>query len=300
MLGAPSRAAPSTGAPKIAAVDLIAALEPVGRGASMGALGRVRGNGDLELALTIRTFAVADGLIHLWVGGGIVWTPIHTTRSPSRRQGGATPGRDRRAARAVSRGHGSPAAMSELPLAAAVSGLGVVDPARAVIAATDEGFTRGRAAFETLRVYSGRPFRLEEHLARLAGSGRPARGCPARPRGPARARRRRAPGCRDRRCRPAHLLDTRRSRRGTDRDRARVADPRLDRGREGAWPAARLARVPRALRAVAPPRDEVGELCDARRGGGRGAASRRRRRRPGRRRRNGPRGDGDEHLVARG
>ena len=32
--------------------------------------------------------------------------------------------------------------MSELPLAAAVSGLGVVDPARAVIAATDEGFTR--------------------------------------------------------------------------------------------------------------------------------------------------------------
>jgi para-aminobenzoate synthetase component 1 len=62
-----------TGAPKIAAVDLIAQLEPVGRGASMGALGWVRGNGDLELALTIRTFAVAEGRIHLWVGGGIVW-----------------------------------------------------------------------------------------------------------------------------------------------------------------------------------------------------------------------------------
>jgi hypothetical protein len=27
----------------------------------------------LELALTIRTFAVADGRVHLWVGGGIVW-----------------------------------------------------------------------------------------------------------------------------------------------------------------------------------------------------------------------------------
>ncbi len=62
-----------TGAPKIAALDLIAALEPVGRGASMGALGTVRGNGDLDLALTIRTFAVAEGRIHLWVGGGIVW-----------------------------------------------------------------------------------------------------------------------------------------------------------------------------------------------------------------------------------
>jgi para-aminobenzoate synthetase component 1 len=62
-----------TGAPKIAAVDHIAALEPVGRGASMGAVGTLHPNGDLELALTIRTFAVADGRIHLWVGGGIVW-----------------------------------------------------------------------------------------------------------------------------------------------------------------------------------------------------------------------------------
>jgi para-aminobenzoate synthetase component 1 len=62
-----------TGAPKIAAVDHIAALEPVGRGASMGALGTVYPNGDFELALTIRTFAIAEGRIHLWVGGGIVW-----------------------------------------------------------------------------------------------------------------------------------------------------------------------------------------------------------------------------------
>jgi para-aminobenzoate synthetase component 1 len=62
-----------TGAPKIAAIEHIAALEPVGRGASMGAIGRVRANGDFELALTIRTFAVAEGRIHLWVGGGIVW-----------------------------------------------------------------------------------------------------------------------------------------------------------------------------------------------------------------------------------
>jgi len=62
-----------TGAPKIAALDLIAALEPVGRGASMGALGTIRPNGDFELALTIRTFAIAEHRVHLWVGGGIVW-----------------------------------------------------------------------------------------------------------------------------------------------------------------------------------------------------------------------------------
>ena len=62
-----------TGAPKISAIDHIAALEPVGRGASMGAMGRIHPNGDFDLALSIRTVAVAEGRIHLWVGGGIVW-----------------------------------------------------------------------------------------------------------------------------------------------------------------------------------------------------------------------------------
>jgi branched-subunit amino acid aminotransferase/4-amino-4-deoxychorismate lyase len=55
-------------------------------------------------------------------------------------------------------------------LAVAVSGRGLVDPEEPVLAPDDEGFTRGRAAFETMRVYDGRPFRLPEHLARLAGS----------------------------------------------------------------------------------------------------------------------------------
>jgi para-aminobenzoate synthetase component 1 len=57
----------------VSAINHIARLEPVGRGASMGALGRVYPNGDLELGLTIRTFAIAAGEIHLWAGGGIVW-----------------------------------------------------------------------------------------------------------------------------------------------------------------------------------------------------------------------------------
>jgi para-aminobenzoate synthetase component 1 len=62
-----------TGAPKLSAIDHIALFEPVGRGAAMGALGTVHANGDFELFLTIRTFAIADGRIHLWVGGGVVW-----------------------------------------------------------------------------------------------------------------------------------------------------------------------------------------------------------------------------------
>ncbi len=55
-------------------------------------------------------------------------------------------------------------------LALAVSGRGVVDPAEPAVFADDEGFLRGRAAFETTRVYGGKPFRLDEHLDRFANS----------------------------------------------------------------------------------------------------------------------------------
>ncbi|HEX6873885.1 MAG TPA: chorismate-binding protein [Micromonosporaceae bacterium] len=61
-----------TGAPKRAALAHIAALEPVGRGASMGALGWLDQD-QLELGLTIRTVAVDAQRLHLWAGGGITW-----------------------------------------------------------------------------------------------------------------------------------------------------------------------------------------------------------------------------------
>jgi 4-amino-4-deoxychorismate lyase len=55
-------------------------------------------------------------------------------------------------------------------LALAVGGRGVVDPTEPVVRADDEALLRGRAAFETIRVYGGVPFRLPEHLERLARS----------------------------------------------------------------------------------------------------------------------------------
>ncbi len=55
-------------------------------------------------------------------------------------------------------------------LAVAVEGRGVVDPGEPVLDAADEAVFRGRVAFETTRVYEGMPFKLDEHLARLAGS----------------------------------------------------------------------------------------------------------------------------------
>ncbi|WP_434740001.1 chorismate-binding protein [Micromonospora sp. SH-82] len=61
-----------TGAPKRSALHHIAALEPTGRGAGMGALGWIA-PGHLDLGLTIRTAATDTDHLHLWAGGGITW-----------------------------------------------------------------------------------------------------------------------------------------------------------------------------------------------------------------------------------
>lgn len=62
-----------------------------------------------------------------------------------------------------------------------VLGRGVVDPDAPIFHVDDVGMTRGQAAFETIRIYAGRPFALAEHLDRLiAGAERLA--LPAVPR----------------------------------------------------------------------------------------------------------------------
>jgi branched-subunit amino acid aminotransferase/4-amino-4-deoxychorismate lyase len=52
-------------------------------------------------------------------------------------------------------------------LAVAIAGRGLVDPAEPVFRADDDALLRGGAAFETIRVYGGRPFLLSEHLTRF-------------------------------------------------------------------------------------------------------------------------------------
>jgi branched-chain amino acid aminotransferase len=46
----------------------------------------------------------------------------------------------------------------------------IMDVAEAVIAVTDEGLIRGDGVFDVVRLYDGRPFALEDHLARLGRS----------------------------------------------------------------------------------------------------------------------------------
>jgi anthranilate/para-aminobenzoate synthase component I len=61
-----------TGAPKVAAIELLARLEPVRRGVYAGALGWLDVRGGAELAVVIRTLLLRPGRAWLHVGGGIV------------------------------------------------------------------------------------------------------------------------------------------------------------------------------------------------------------------------------------
>ena len=61
-----------TGAPKVRAMEIIDELEPVRRGPYTGALGYIGFNRETQLAMTIRTALVFEGLAHFHTGAGIV------------------------------------------------------------------------------------------------------------------------------------------------------------------------------------------------------------------------------------
>ena len=61
-----------SGAPKVRAMEIIDELEPVKRGIYAGAVGHMGFNGDMDLAIAIRTAIVKDGQLHVQAGAGIV------------------------------------------------------------------------------------------------------------------------------------------------------------------------------------------------------------------------------------
>jgi anthranilate/para-aminobenzoate synthase component I len=61
-----------TGAPKVAAMDLISELEAERRGLYTGALGSISRTGRLRLSMAIRVLTLKDGVAHYFAGGGIV------------------------------------------------------------------------------------------------------------------------------------------------------------------------------------------------------------------------------------
>jgi anthranilate synthase component 1 len=61
-----------TGAPKVRAMQIIDELEPVKRGIYSGAVGYLGFNGDMDVAIAIRTAVVKDGKLHAQAAAGIV------------------------------------------------------------------------------------------------------------------------------------------------------------------------------------------------------------------------------------
>ncbi|HMV04536.1 MAG TPA: anthranilate synthase component I [Accumulibacter sp.] len=61
-----------SGAPKVRAMEIIDELEPLKRGLYAGAVGYLGFNGDMDLAIAIRTAIVKDGQLHVQAGAGIV------------------------------------------------------------------------------------------------------------------------------------------------------------------------------------------------------------------------------------
>jgi para-aminobenzoate synthetase/4-amino-4-deoxychorismate lyase len=165
-----------TGAPKLAAMDVISALESAERQAFCGAIGFASPTAGLELSVAIRTFECVDGHAWLDVGGGVV----------------ADSDPDAEAAEALAKAR---------PLLAAI-GARIAEQVEDAVAASDAG---GRATapgdpaaerfappsalrpprlaahpvprpdpaagvFETLLVADGVPVALDDHLARLAAA----------------------------------------------------------------------------------------------------------------------------------
>jgi anthranilate synthase component I len=61
-----------TGAPKVRAMEIIDELEPLRRGVYSGAVGYLGFNGDMDVAIAIRTAVLKDGKLHVQAAAGIV------------------------------------------------------------------------------------------------------------------------------------------------------------------------------------------------------------------------------------
>ena len=61
-----------TGAPKVRAMQIIDQLEPVKRGIYSGAVGYLGFNGDMDVAIAIRTAVVKNRVLHVQAAAGVV------------------------------------------------------------------------------------------------------------------------------------------------------------------------------------------------------------------------------------
>jgi para-aminobenzoate synthetase/4-amino-4-deoxychorismate lyase len=201
-----------SGAPKVAAMNVIAELESTRRGVYTGAIGFASPVAGLELSVAIRTFEARDDRIWLGVGGGVVADsdpvgeaaecavkagPLLAAIGARVASGASSPGEawaradGFAAGEALARADGF-AAGEALARAEGFAAGEALAPAEASGVTAPRPRRRGpkpvprpdprAGVFETLLIADGRPVALEAHLARLAHSvsvlyGRPLGAC---------------------------------------------------------------------------------------------------------------------------
>ncbi|HWH92232.1 MAG TPA: aminodeoxychorismate synthase component I [Baekduia sp.] len=147
-----------TGAPKIAAMDVISALEGSARQVFCGAIGFASPVAGLELSVAIRTFECAGGSAWLDVGGGIV-ADSDPAAEADECLAKARPLLAAIGAELADDGAGSTAGiLTPTPPRLGAHPVPRPDPAAGV--------------FETILVLDGVPVAVEEHLGRLAAAAR--------------------------------------------------------------------------------------------------------------------------------
>jgi len=70
-----------SGAQKVRAMEIIEELESTKRGLYGGAVGTISANGDVNLAIAIRTILMKDGVAHVQAGAGLVYDSVPATEN---------------------------------------------------------------------------------------------------------------------------------------------------------------------------------------------------------------------------
>ena len=68
-----------SGAPKVRAMEIIEELEPDKRGVYSGAIGYIGWNGNMDMAIAIRTALIKNNRVYIQAGGGVVADSIAKT-----------------------------------------------------------------------------------------------------------------------------------------------------------------------------------------------------------------------------
>ena len=148
-----------TGCPKIRAMEIIDALEPVRRHVYCGSIGYLGFDDTGDLSVAIRTATVAGGTLTWSVGGGVVYDSDPADEYEESMHKGRTIA-------------GACGAGDDGPAPTAWHNGRLVPLAEAKVPVTDLGLSRGYGLFETMRVDRGRAPLLADHLARLQASWR--------------------------------------------------------------------------------------------------------------------------------